>query len=74
MRISKYPGAALLTSIVAYASEFGRRPSDVYDDYLAHPKDYELIFSWRAYLAEVQKEEVKKQRKPFGSDKTGFGR
>jgi hypothetical protein len=41
--------------LVAFASKHGRRPSEVYDDYLEHPQDYRLIFAWDAYEAEEER-------------------
>jgi hypothetical protein len=48
----------LLALIVEYASKHGRRPSAVYQDYLEHPRDYQLIWSYENWRAEEQKKEM----------------
>jgi len=61
-QVATYPGAAFLAEIVGYASKHGRRPSEVYDDYLAHPQDYRLVFAWERVLGEEQEKAIEAEK------------
>ena len=48
---------------MSWAAEFGRLPSEVYEDYLAHQKDYRLLFSYRSWHAKVEQEQYEKHKR-----------
>jgi hypothetical protein len=58
-----YPSAALATALVAWAYETHRLPSEVYADYLEHPRDYLLLFEYGHFSNERAEAERKKAEK-----------
>lgn len=60
VRVAKYPGAMLFTLIARHAAKHDRLPSEVYQDYLAHPRDYRIVWSYESYEAHEEAEELKR--------------
>jgi hypothetical protein len=52
-----------VTSITAWAWEKGKLPSEVYEQYLRNPRDFQLLFSYGNYKTRKEEEEMKKSQK-----------
>ena len=61
-RVARYPEAALLLNILAHASKHDRHPSEVYEDYLEHPREYRLRWTYDAWAAERENQEMERAR------------
>lgn len=61
IRVPKYPGMAFLKFITRWAFKHGYKPSDVYQDYLSSPRDYQLLASYENY--EIQKQNERESGK-----------
>ena len=59
----RYPQAALLVTILGHASRHDRRPSEVYDDYLDRPREYQLVWALEAWRATREQEEIDRLRR-----------
>lgn len=59
----RFPQAALLVLILSHASRHDRRPTEVWEDYLAHPREYQLVWTFEAWRAEREQEEVERLRR-----------
>jgi hypothetical protein len=53
----------LFTALVAYAFDNGRRPSEVYEDYLDHREDYELLFAFGNFRYEEEQKALEQSKK-----------
>jgi hypothetical protein len=51
---------------VAYASEHGRLPSDVWQEFCEHPRDYEILFAFDNWRAEEQEKARQRARQQAG--------
>jgi hypothetical protein len=58
--VPKYPALSTLTFLVGWAFEKGIRPSKVYRQFLAHPRDFQVLSSYAIYADELQELEQKK--------------
>lgn len=58
--VPKYPGAAFLAFVVEWSDRHGKMPSEVFQQYLENPKDFQLLMAFRGYKAEKEKQEIEK--------------
>jgi hypothetical protein len=63
IKVPQYPGAAFLAAIVEWANETGQMPDEVYEKYLKNPQNFKLLFAYRSYRAEKEREEIEKAKK-----------
>jgi hypothetical protein len=58
-----YPGAAFTVSIIAWAAEHGKLPSEVFKQYIDSPRDFQMIFAYEAWKAQEHKKMMDKAKK-----------
>ncbi len=63
---------AFLFFIVEWAYTHGKMPSEVYQQYLGNPRDFQLLMAFRNDKIGEENKQIEAQKKPLGGSKKPF--